>query len=161
MLENKVITMVEAYEIGIQKCIKLDENCELIYIGSVDDQKDTGIDGKKGDWQMILALNDKKKKMIVKIERGHVKDTSLLEGVDEPTIKSNEIKIDSSDAIKEVVNKFSLSPGQTNLYRGYHFRLFKENETLFLSVIGNKKIQDTEIFIDGKTGKYLGRTEVQ
>ncbi|PEE42556.1 hypothetical protein COL91_25960 [Bacillus pseudomycoides] len=56
---------------------------------------------------------------------------------------------------------FSLSPGQNVFSKGYHFRLFKDDNNIFLSVIGNKDHKEAEIFFDGVTGNYLGRTEMK
>lgn len=41
------ITMFQAYQLGLKEARKIDDACELIYIGSVDDGKNSGQNGKK------------------------------------------------------------------------------------------------------------------
>lgn len=54
------ITMFQAYQLGIKEAQKIDDACELIYIGSVDDGENSGQNGKKENWNMILGLLNQK-----------------------------------------------------------------------------------------------------
>ncbi|WP_255255224.1 hypothetical protein [Bacillus pseudomycoides] len=155
------ITMSQAYLIGLQEAQKFDNVCELIYIGSVDDGQNGGHNGKRKDWNMIIALMNQKKRVIVSIKNSHLKKASVLEELNEPTINWDEIKVDSNIAVEKAIQTFSLSPGQNVFSKGYHFRLFKDDNNIFLSVIGNKDHKEAEIFFDGVTGNYLGRTEMK
>jgi hypothetical protein len=155
------ITMFQAYQLGLKEARKIDDVCELIYIGSVDDGKNSGQNGKKENWNMILGLLNQKKRLIVSIEKSKLKKASVIEELNEPTIKNDEIKIDSNTAVEKVIQDFSLLPGQNVISKGYHFRLFKEDNNIFLSIIGSKNQKEAEIFLDGRTGNYLGRTQVK
>jgi len=101
-----------------------------------------------------------KKRLIVSIEKSKLKKASVIEELNEPTIKNEEIKIDSNTAVEKAIQDFALLPGQNMVAKGYHFRLFKEENNIFLSIIGSKNQKEEEIFLDGVTGNYLGRTQV-
>lgn len=154
------ITMFQAYQLGLKEAQKIDNTCELIYIGSVDDGENSGQNGKKENWNVILGLLNEKKRLIVSIEKSKLKKASVIEELNETTIKNDEIKIDSNTAVEKAIHDFALQPGQNVISKGYHFRLFKEDNNIFLSIIGSKNQKEVEVFLDGVTGNYLGRTQV-
>lgn len=154
------ITMFQAYQLGLKEARKKDDACELIYIGSIEDGENSGQNGKKETWNMILGLLNEKKRLIVSIEKSKLKKASVIEGLNESTIKNEKIKIDSNTAVEKAIQDFALLPGQNVISKGYHFRLFKEDNNIFLSIIGSKNQKEAEVFLDGVTGNYLGRSQV-
>ncbi|EOP97560.1 hypothetical protein ACS2CL_27590 [Bacillus cereus group sp. BceL296] len=54
------ITMFQAYQLGLKEARKIDDACELIYIGSIEDGENSGQNGKKENWNMILGLLNEK-----------------------------------------------------------------------------------------------------
>ncbi|MGR5905794.1 hypothetical protein ACT7DI_19885 [Bacillus paranthracis] len=52
--------MFQAYQLGLKEARKIDDACELIYIGSIEDGENSGQNGKKENWNMILGLLNEK-----------------------------------------------------------------------------------------------------
>jgi len=158
-LNKDKITLKQAYEIGFHEAYKKDKKSALIYIGSVEDGKKTGFNGKKGDWQMIIAMPTKKKRLLIVIEKGKLVSTKTLDDLDDDYIKASYIKVDSNDIVKKAIKKFSLEPGETNFSKGYHYRFLIDGNKYFISVIGKRGNKEMEIFYNAKNGKYFGRSE--
>ncbi|MGG4392181.1 hypothetical protein COK01_26795 [Priestia megaterium] len=153
------ITLKQAYEVGFHKAYEKDKNAALIYIGSVEDGKKTGFNGKKGDWQMIMAMPTKQKRLLVVIEKGKLISTKTLDDLDDSYLRASHIRVDSDAVVRKAIKKFSLEPGETNFSKGYHFRFLIDDNKYFISVIGKRGKKEMEIFYNAQNGKYLGRSE--
>ncbi|MFB8423858.1 MULTISPECIES: hypothetical protein [Priestia] len=153
------VTLKQAYEMGFQKAYKKDKKSGLIYIGSVEDGHKTGFNGKRGDWQMILAMPTKQKRLLVVIEKGELVSVKTLDDLDDDYIKISDIKVDSNEIIKKALKRFSLEPGETNFSKGYHYRFLIDDNHYFISVIGKRGNKEMEIFYNAKNGNYFGRSE--
>ena len=157
------ITLLKAYKLGLEYAREIDRQAELLHMNSVDDDKKSGLNGKKENWQMLIVLPNKNKRVGITIENQKITRTQMLEGASSSyfIIRENEMKFDSDEAVKKAINEFSLEPGGKDnyLFNGYHFKLIKDNDILFLTVVGDKNDTQMEVHFDATTGKYLGRTE--
>lgn len=166
-IDNKVkakdITMKEAYEIGMKYGRNIDRMAKLIRLNSVDDGKISGDNGKKKVWQLLIDLPQKDKRVGLNIVNGNINDTIYLNGKSRSTdfINEEDFKYDSDSAVILAIKNFKLEPGDRNnyIFKGYHFKLIKENNFTFLTVVGNKGNEREEIHMNARTGEYLGRTQ--
>lgn len=160
---DKSITLLKAYQLGLEYAREIDRKAELLHINSVDDDKKSGMNGKKENWQMLIVLPNKDKRIGITIENQKVTRTQMLDGASSSyfIIRENEMKFNSVEAVKKAINDFSLEPGGKDnyLFNGYHFKLIKDKDILFLTVVGDKNDNQMEVHFDATTGKYLGRTE--
>lgn len=137
-LPNKEITFLEAYKLGLEQAKEYDENVELIFLNSVDDKKVSGQNGKKGNWQGVLALPSINRHMVYVVEKGKLKNYRIIDSSDELSIKDSEIKTDSSQIVKSAIKQFNLqpSPKDHSFSHGYHFRIIRDEKHIFLAVDG-------------------------
>lgn len=159
-LPEKELTLLEAYNLGLEQGKEFDKETTLVFMNSVDDEIVSGKNGKKGDWQGVFALPTVKHRMLFLIEKGKLKRYRIIDSSDELTIPQSEIKIDSSQIIKIAVEKFNLQPSPTEdpFSHGYHFRLMRDEKHIFLGVDGKINGQSAEVFFNPKNGEYLGST---
>jgi len=153
------ITMLRAYEIGIEKAKTYDDEPELVYLNSVDDKKVSGGDGKKGNWQGIISLPNKNQRFIFAIEKGELKNFKFMDGSEKLTIKDSDIKVDSDQIVMQAVTEFKLEPGNNQFSNGYHFRILRDEKNIFMAVNGQVDKKEMEIYYNPKDGKYMGNTE--
>ncbi|WP_432352881.1 hypothetical protein [Sporosarcina sp. A2] len=161
IVEKSKITLLDAYFIGMEKAKEFDSQPELIFLNSVNDEEVSGRDGKRGNWQGVIALMTTNQRMLFAIEKGKLMEYELLDGTNEPTIKPSSIKIDSTLIVKSAIKEFHLEPGpkSDSFSNGYHFRLLRDAENLFISVDGLINGKQAEIYYHPETGEYMGRTE--
>ncbi|MGE7920704.1 hypothetical protein ACQKM9_17465 [Viridibacillus sp. NPDC093762] len=158
-LPDKEITILEAYRIGLGIANKYDKESELIFLNSVDDELASGYDGKKGNWQGIISLLNRDRRLLFVIEKGKLKSYFIIEGTNEQTIKDSYLKIDSSQIVKQASKDFKLEPGKESQFSsGYHFRIIRDEKNIFLSVDGEIDGKPAEIYYNPKNGKYMGHT---
>lgn len=157
-LPEKELTLLEAFNLGLEQGKKFDKETILVFMNSVDDETVSGRNGKKGDWQGVFALPTVKHRMIFAIEKGKLKSYSIIDSSDELTIPQSEIKIDSSQIVKIAVEKFNLQPSpiEDPFSHGYHYRLIRDEQNIFLGVDGKINGESAEIFFNPKNGEYLG-----
>ncbi|MEG0259094.1 MAG: hypothetical protein RR595_08730 [Lysinibacillus sp.] len=156
---SRKITLLEAYKIGMDLAEKYDNDSKLVFMGSVNDGEMSGADGKKGDWQGYIKLPDKKLGIIFVIEKGKLKSYEVINSDEQLAINAEDIKVDSSQAVKKAISEFKLKPGNDNFLDGYHYRLIRDEENVFLGIGGQINGKRAEIFINSKTGNYLGGIE--
>lgn len=153
------ISLIKAYELGLTIAQKKDSTADLIFMNSVDDGKNSGFDGKRGSWNLMFALPEKEKRLLVVIENGEIKTTQTLdEIIKEEVIKRNEISINSDKAVINASKNYGLKPGYIkNFFNGYHFKLEKEDNKVFFAVVGfNKENNLTDIYFNAKNGEFFG-----
>ncbi|GED64184.1 hypothetical protein MKX57_09955 [Lysinibacillus sp. FSL M8-0216] len=158
-LPNKEITLLEAYDIGMDIAKEYDKNSELIFMNSVNDGKINGSDGKKGNWQGYITLPNKRLSIIFVIEKGKLKSYDVIDSDEQLPIKDEDIKVDSNEVVKKAISEFKLEPGNDNFLNGYHFRLIRDEKNVFLGVGGQKTGKRAEIYFNPKNGEYLGGIE--
>ncbi|MFP9126600.1 hypothetical protein [Niallia sp. BSM11] len=160
-LPEKELTLKEAYNLGLELGKKFDKEAILLFMNSVDDETLSGYNGKKGNWQGVFALPSVKRQMVFVIEKGKHKSHRIIGNSDELTIPHLEINIDSSQIIKNAVEKYHLqpSPKDAPFSHGYHFRLMRDENYIFLGVDGKINGLNAEVLFNPKTGEYLGLTK--
>ncbi|WML39624.1 hypothetical protein RCG19_21010 [Neobacillus sp. OS1-2] len=157
--DNTNISLIEAYELGLTIAQKRDSTADLIFMNSVDDGKNSGFDGKRGSWNLMFALPEKEKRLLVVIESGKIKTTRTLDEITkEEVIKRNEISINSNKAVMNASKNYGLKPGYIkNFFNGYHFKLEKEDNKVFFAVVGvNKENNLTDIYFNARNGEFFG-----
>lgn len=156
-------TLLEAYKIGITKAFEYDEKAVLLHMNSIDDGEESGINGEKSTWQLLIALPSKNQRVGLTVKDQRITKTEMLKGVttEYSIIKEKDIKVDSKNVVKKAISEFSLEPGgrKNYVFKGYQFKLIKEKGILFLTVVGNRGAEKMEIHYNGETGDYLGRIE--
>lgn len=160
-LPEKELTLIEAYNLGLELGGKFDKKAILLFMNSVDDENLSGCNGKKGNWQGVFALPTVKRHMVFVIENGKLKSRRIIGSSDELTIPHLEIKIDSNQIIKIAVEKYHLQPSPKDdpFSHGYHFRLMRDENHIFLGVDGKINGLNAELLFNPKTGEYLGHTK--
>jgi len=160
---NENLTLVEAYNFGLKYARKIDLKAELLNMNSVDEGEISGKDGKKSKWQLLITLPKKDQRLGLSLEKGQVIKKQFLKGSQSEysVIKADDMKMNSDEAIKKAIDNYTLEPGgeQNNIFKGYHFKLIKEKEILFLTVVGDRTNNRLEIHYDAKKQKEIGRTE--
>lgn len=136
VLPETEITLLEAYRFGIETAKKYNEESELIMLNSVDDEKVSGNDGKKANWQGIISLPNKDRRVIFVIEKGKLKSYHIIDGSKELTISDSEIKIDSNQIVNQAAEEFGLEPREDHFSNGYHFRILRDEKNIFIAVDG-------------------------
>ncbi|MCM3758598.1 hypothetical protein M3197_14120 [Sporosarcina aquimarina] len=161
VVEKTDITLLDAYFIAMKKAKELDPIPELVFLNSVNDGEMSGKDGKRGNWQGYISLTDTKKSLIFAIEKGKLISYRVGDISYEKTINASSIKIDSTLIVKSATKEFHLEPGpkSDSFSNGYHFRLLRDAENIFLSVDGMINGKPAEIFYHPETGEYMGRVE--
>lgn len=159
VLPETEITLLEAYRFGTETARKYDENAELIMLNSVDDEKVSGSDGKKANWQGIISLPNKDRRLRFVIEKVKLKSCHIIDGSKELTINDFEIKIDSKQIVSQAAKEFGLEPREDNFSSGYHFRILRNEKNIFIAVDGQKNGKAAEIYYNLRTGRYMGRME--
>lgn len=157
VLPDTELTLLQAYEIGIEAAKKHEETPELIQLNSVDDEKVSGNDGKKANWQGIFTLPNKGQRMIFVIEKGKLKSYHIIDGSKELTIRDSEVKIDSDQIVEQAAKDFGLEARRDQFSSGFHFRILRDNRHLFLVVDGQINGKAAEIYYNPRTGAYIGR----
>ncbi|QBG58566.1 hypothetical protein D2M30_4271 [Bacillus amyloliquefaciens] len=156
-------TLVQAYKIGMNESLNYDPKAVLLHMNSIDDGRESGANGEKSTWQLLISLPSKNQRVGITVKNKRITQKEILRGnsTEYSNIKKEDIKIDSKTVVKKAIKDFSLEPGNKNnyLFKGFQFKLIKEKGILFLTVVGDKGDQRMEIHYDGKTGSYLGRTE--
>ncbi|MCA1028882.1 hypothetical protein LCM23_22870 [Cytobacillus kochii] len=163
-IEDKKPTLIGTYNIGLEYVRKLDKKAELLHMNSVDDKKPSGENGEKSLWQLLFVLPTKDQRIGLMIREGEVEEEPvILDGAETgyQIIKKEEINLNTDEAVSRAINDFSLNPGgeENFLFKGYHFKLIKDNNVLFLTVVGEKDGEQLEVHFDATEMKYTGRTE--
>lgn len=161
VVEKTEITLLDAYFIAMEKAKEFDPHPELLFMNSVNDGEVSGRNGKRGNWQGVLALVNTNQRLLFAIEKGKLIDYEILDGTEEPTIKPSSIKIDSSLIVKSAIKEFRLKPGpkSDSFSNGFHFRLIRDAENIFISVDGLIDGKQAEIYYNPETGEYMGRVQ--
>lgn len=157
--DSTEVSLVKAYEIGFSFAQKKDSSANLLFMNSVDDGINSGFDGKKGSWNLMFALPNKGERILIIIENGKIKDSQIIDKLNKrESIERGEISLNSNIAAMEAINEYALKPGKVeNFFNGYHFKLEKEDNNVFLAVVGfNKENNLTNIYFNAKTGEYFG-----
>ncbi|REB05268.1 hypothetical protein DVB69_16075 [Sporosarcina sp. BI001-red] len=159
IVEKTEITLLDAYFISMEKAKEFDSHPELIFMNSVNDGEVSGRDGKRGNWQGVIALVNTHQRLLFVIEKGKLIDYKLLDGTEELTIKPSSINVDSTLIVKSAMKEFHLKPGSKSdsFSNGFHFHLIRDAENIFISVDGLIDGKQAEIFYNPETGEYLGR----
>ncbi|MBD7908585.1 hypothetical protein [Sporosarcina gallistercoris] len=159
--EKTDITLLDAYFIGMEKAKDFDPNPELVFMNSVNDGEVSGRDGKRGNWQGYISLTETKKSLIFAIEKGKLISYRVGDISYEKTIKPSSIKIDSSLIVKSAIKEFHLEPSPKNdsFSNGFHYRLIRDAENIFISVDGLINGKQAEIYYNPETGEYMGRVQ--
>ncbi|WJQ79477.1 hypothetical protein [Brevibacillus brevis] len=156
---KKAITLKEAYDIGLVKAKEWDSGAFLTHISTVDRKigNDLGSDGKRRSWNLTFEVPTKKKSLFISIDDNKIEksisrnSTSQFNG-----ITQEEIGIDSPQIASKAIQSFNLRPGE-NWAIGYHFTMFKQENQLFLTVVGrNEQNKFSKIYFNPKNGEYLG-----
>ncbi|WP_039042774.1 hypothetical protein [Sporosarcina sp. ZBG7A] len=161
IVEKTEITLLDAYFIGMEKAKEFDSNPELVFMNSVNDGEVSGRDGKRGNWQGYISLTDSNKSLVFAIEKGKLINYRVGDVSYEKTIKPSSIKIDSSLIVKSAIKEFNLKSGpkSDSFSNGFHFRLLRDAENIFISVEGLIDGKQAEIFYNPETGEYMGRVQ--
>lgn len=160
-LPKREITLLEAYSLGSEVAKKYDGKSELIYLNSVNDSKVSGFDGKRADWQGILSLPTKERRLLFGITDGNLKVYEIIDGSQELTIGDSQLKVDSDLIVENAIKEFKLEPGAKDdpFSNGYHFRIMIAENGIFLAVNGQIRGKGVEIYYNPQNGTYMGRTE--
>lgn len=160
-IEKTDITLLDAYFIGMEKAKDFDPNPELVFMNSVNDGEVSGRYGKRANWQGYISLTETKKSLIFAIEKGKLISYRVGDISYEKTIKPASIKIDSSLIVKSAIKEFHLepSPKSDSFSNGFHFRLIRDAENIFISVDGLIDGKQAEIYYNPETGEYMGRVQ--
>ncbi|MFC4617888.1 hypothetical protein ACFO4N_03990 [Camelliibacillus cellulosilyticus] len=160
-MPDKEITLLEAFNLCLKIARKYDKKPKLIYLGSVDDKKLSGGDGKKGNWQGVLALPKVNHHMVIVIESGKLKNYRFIDSSDEYFIPISYLKTDSSQIIVKAKKQFNLQPSPKDdpFSHGFHYRIFNDGKHIFFAVDGQINGQAAEIYFSPQNGQYIGRTE--
>ncbi|WP_313187901.1 WD40/YVTN/BNR-like repeat-containing protein [Lacrimispora sp.] len=136
------ITLKEAYNVAYKKVVEINDKALLYTMTSVDTEDTNnskeGMKGKRRFWNLDFTAPNSEIHYIFEIrDRKIAKITnSMGELLDKDSlIESNEINLDSSEAIKISVNNYNLKPG-ISWAIGYHFTLNKYDGTPNLVVVG-------------------------
>lgn len=161
MAEKTEITLLDAYFMSMEKAKEFDTNPELVFMNSVNDGEVSGRDGKRGNWQGYISLTDSKKSLVFTIEKGKLINYRIGDVSYEKTIKPSSLKIDSSLIVKSAIKEFNLKPGpmSDSFSNGFHFRLIRDAENIFISVDGLIDGKQAEVFYNPETGEYIGRVQ--
>jgi len=160
-LPSREITLREAFETSMEQAKEYDKNPQLIYMGSVDDGKVSGKDGKKANWNGMLSLPNAKYRMAIVIENGKLKNYIILDILDDIPFENSEINVDSYEILNLAVKEFEIKPGPVDhpFSRGFHFRLLRDEEQKpFFIIEGQTEFgKSMEIYYNPSNGEYLGR----
>lgn len=154
-------SILEAYQIGIEMATKYDSKAQLIFINSVDDELHSGSNGKKANWNSMYTLPTQEKRILIIIRSGVIEEYKILEKIPPiEVIAKGEIMIDSIQGVGRAIDEYALEPANIDGFmHGYHFKLLKDNNITFFTVVGfDKNEVVTEIHYNAKTGEYLGET---
>ncbi|MGG4268269.1 hypothetical protein [Peribacillus simplex] len=160
-LPEKEITILEAYKLGLHQAKEFEKNPELLFLNSVDDKKISGGNGKRENWQGVFTLPSKNFHMLAVIEGGRLKSYTIISSSTELSIKESEIKIDSNQIVKKAIKQFNLKPDppKNSFSHGYHFRILRDENHVFLSISGQSNNKNMEIYYNALNGQYLGHSE--
>lgn len=157
---NYEITLIEAYEIGIQEAKKQEPDAELIHVSSIDDNyKNQGINGKRRYWNLTFTSLRKQKSILITIhDKKIVHVVPLKNNANKNQLISiNDIKYDSPYFINKAINEYKLKPGKGEDWAsGYHYGLFKTDNRTLIKVVGRDENNNfTKIYFDAKTGEKI------
>ncbi|MFC5647553.1 hypothetical protein ACFPYJ_00105 [Paenibacillus solisilvae] len=158
---NPGITLLDAYQIGLEEARNWDAQANLTLITSVGDTGSTppstlGNDGRREVWNLLFGNGQRNESLIINIKKGKIGITQTVKEdiQDFEIIPQSELILDSTDMV-QIAIKYGVRPGE-GWAKGYHFNVRKDHQALFLGVIGqNKYGKMTTLYMD-KTGKVLG-----
>ena len=156
--KNGELTLKESINLGLLSAKKWDENAMFYKLTSSDENRGgtRGDTGKRYDWNLFFSVPGTDKQLIVGIAKGSIDFEREVIGPNEPSIKLDDIKLDSPELLKIVKNKYNLQKGE-DWATGYHFTLDTIDGKPIVTVVGiDKDKLFTRIDIDPKNGKIVG-----
>ncbi|MEK4997180.1 MULTISPECIES: hypothetical protein [Paenibacillus] len=187
--EKKSVTAMEALRLGYSEAKKLtEEEPLLINITSTDDtsvsqERTDGSDGTRDAWNLEFGSKKGNVFIYIKIDNGMAIKTDVKKHDKNLLVKGqyaiSDIQIDSSDAVKQAVERLGMKPGNPAIaddwIKGYHFTISGYNTDpnssktrLLLRVMGispnspNRENDSLRMsaFFDVKTGELMSATEM-
>jgi hypothetical protein len=158
---NQGVTLLQAYQIGLEEARKWDSQANLTLITSVGDTGSTppstlGNDGRREVWNLLFGNGQKNETMIINIKNGKIAIKRIVKDNIQnfEIIPQSELILDSTNMVKIAI-KYDVRPGE-GWAKGYHFIVRKDHQALFFGVVGQNKYGNiTRLYMD-KTGKILG-----
>jgi hypothetical protein len=158
---NQGVTLLQAYQIGLEEARKWDSQANLTLITSVGDTGSTppstlGNDGRREVWNLLFGNGQKNETMIINIKNGKIAIKRIVKDNIQnfEIIPQSELILDSTNMVKIAI-KYDVRPGE-GWAKGYHFIVSKDHRALFFGVVGQNKYGNiTRLYMD-KTGKILG-----
>lgn len=136
-------TLKESLTLAFTKAREYSPSIELYFMTSADETNtDTdskvGIKGKRSKWNLVFAIPNTKKHILITVNKGKITNCQEVVGPNRPEclIKLDDIIMDSPTLVKKAEQAFRLLPS-TGWAKGYHFVLSKENNILYVSILGD------------------------
>lgn len=154
------LSLMEAYQLALQKANTWSKEAQLVLETSVDDNANelAGTSGTRTKWNLIFADKALEETLLVSIENGTITKASTTKekSVENTLIRSDWMKIDSTDVIENAKENLHLKPG-AGWANGYHFSLMNNGKQTFMTVTGlNEENRFTQVFFDIQTGACIG-----
>lgn len=153
------LTVKQAYEKALSEAKKWDQNAELYYLTSVDNDANENIDmnGKRSNWNMHFAVPGKSKSLVLSISKEKI--TNFIEGKDQINkddfIFADEIVFDSPQLLAKTKKEVGLLPGK-DWAKGYNYTLKKYERQPIITIVGlSPNIFFAEVTWDPKSGKLI------
>lgn len=134
------VTLKEAIDIGLKRAKEWNVNATLTSVNSVDETMggSRGETGKRFKWFMIFIVPGTDDYVLIGISEKKITVFRPSKQSPGPTIRYDEIKLDSADVLQLAKDKYGLKQGK-DWATGYHFTLDRVDGTPILDVVGNDR----------------------
>ena len=154
---DREITLKEAIDIGLERAKEWNVNATLTSVNSVDETMggSRGETGKRFKWTMIFIVPGTEDFVIIGISEKRIALFRASKQTPGPIIPYDDIKLDSSDALRLAKDKYGLKQG-IDWATGYNFTLDNIDGMPILTVVGNDRDNHfTQISFNAQNGEVV------